>query len=102
MLIILSRCTNELCQEKTCLGFPTRSDINWAVWPQKMARGLNFRIQEEERLYYLCSINKVADQLPIYRAGNLCHVYAYAKGRFSQKQIFSRHGSFHVSYFCML
>ena len=33
------------------LGFQTRSDTNWAVQPQKMARGLKFRIFEEEELY---------------------------------------------------
>ena len=30
--------------EKTGLGFPTRSDTNRSVLPQKMARGLKFRI----------------------------------------------------------
>ena len=31
--------------EKTCfLGFPTRSDTNQGVQPQKMARGLKFWI----------------------------------------------------------
>ena len=33
----------------------------WAVHPQKMARGLKFRIYEEEG--YLCSEKKGADQL---------------------------------------
>ena len=33
----------ELLHEKTCLsGFPTRSDTNRAVQPQKLARGLKF------------------------------------------------------------
>ena len=31
---------------KTALEFPTRSDLNWAVQPQEMARGLKFLIQE--------------------------------------------------------
>ena len=39
------------------------SDINQAVQPQKMARGLKFRIKIEEELHYLCSENKGADQL---------------------------------------
>ena len=39
------------------------SDISKAVQPQKMARGLKFRIKEVEELYYLCSENKGADQL---------------------------------------
>ena len=39
------------------------SDTNWAVQPQKMARGLKFRIKVVEGLYYPCSENKGADQL---------------------------------------
>ena len=52
-------------------GFPTRSHTNWAVQPQKMARGLKFRIKEEERLYYPSSENKGADQLGSYYAADL-------------------------------
>ena len=44
-------------------GFPTRSDKNEAVQPQKIARGLKFRLKEEQGLYYLCSENKGTDQL---------------------------------------
>ena len=51
---------------KPTFWFPTRSDTNRAVQPQKMARGLKFRIQVEEGLYYLCSENKGADQLRGY------------------------------------
>ena len=47
-------------------GLPTRSDTNWAVRPQKMARGLKFRIKEEV-LYSL------------WRS----EIEAYAKSRFS-------------------
>ena len=51
------------------------SDTNRAVQPQKMARGLQFRIYEEEELYYLCS-----EQL-------ICvFVFAYAKSQFSQNE----------------
>ena len=39
------------------------SDTNWAVQPQKIARGFKFRIKEVEGLYYQCSENKGADQL---------------------------------------
>ena len=43
-------------------GFLTRFDTNQAVQPQNMARGLKFRIKEEEELYYLvCSENKGDD-----------------------------------------
>ena len=45
------------------------------VQPQKMGRDLQFRIWEEEGLYYLCSKNKGTDQLRSY--------YAFAKRRFS-------------------
>ena len=36
-------------------GILTRSETNRAVQLQKIARGLKFRIKEEEGLYYLCS-----------------------------------------------
>ena len=52
-------------------GFLIRSNTNRAVQPQKMARGLKFRIYEEEGLYYLCSENKGADQLRSYCAADL-------------------------------
>ena len=51
--------------------FPTRSDTNWAVQLQKMARCLKFRIHEVEGLYYQCSENKGADQLRGYREADL-------------------------------
>ena len=50
-------------REKRSLRFPTRSDINWAVQPQKMAISLKFWIKEDAELYYPCSENKGADQL---------------------------------------
>ena len=34
-------------------GFQTRSDTNWAVQPQKVARGLKFWIKEKDILYYV-------------------------------------------------
>ena len=56
---------------KRSSGFPTRSDTNRAVQPQKMASGLKFRIYEIEGLYYPCSENKGADQLCGYREADL-------------------------------
>ena len=56
---------------KPIFGFPTRSPTNPAVQPQKMTRGLKFRIFEVDGLYYLCSENKGADQLRGYREANL-------------------------------
>ena len=49
--------------ENQSSGFPTRSDTNRAVQPQKMASGLKFRIKVVEGLYYPYSENKGADQL---------------------------------------
>ena len=69
--------------------FLTRSDTNWAVQSQKMARGLKFRIKVGEGLYCPCSENKGADQLrpsglPRRTAKLICvFVFAYAKSRFS-------------------
>ena len=45
-------------------GFPTRSDTDRAVGPQKMARSLKFR--KQEGLDYLCNEIKGADQLHGY------------------------------------
>ena len=56
---------------KPMFGFPTWSDTNRAVQSQKIARGLKFRIQEVEGLYYQCSENKGADQLRGYREADL-------------------------------
>ena len=48
------------------------SDTKQAEWPQKMARGFEFRTNEEEELYYLCSENKAADhQLHDHSAADL-------------------------------
>ena len=44
-------------------GFPTRSDTNRVAQPQKIARGLKFRIKKVEGLYYLCGENKGAGEL---------------------------------------
>ena len=53
------------------MGFPNRSNTDLSVQPQKMVRGLKFRIKEVEGLYYLCSENKGAGQLCCYRAADL-------------------------------
>ena len=56
------------------------SQRNQAVQPHKMARSLKFRIKKVEKLYYLCSENKDADQLRGYDL-RLC--FCIAKSRFS-------------------
>ena len=53
-------------QLKKSEGFPTRFDTSRPQQPQEMARSLTFQILEEEGMYYICSKNKVADQLCSY------------------------------------
>ena len=52
-------------------GFTTLSHTNQAAQPSKMLRGLKFRIQEVEEIFYLCSENKGADQLRSYCVADL-------------------------------
>ena len=47
------------------------SDTSQAVLSLNMARGLKFRIQKVEGLYYPCSENKGADQLRSYPEADL-------------------------------
>ena len=54
-----------------------RSNTSPAVQPQKMARGLEFHIQEEEVLYYLSSQNTGADQLLSYQDADLCLCFSH-------------------------
>ena len=49
----------------------TRSGTNWPVQTMKMARSLKYQIYEEDWLYYMCSINKGADQLCSYCTADL-------------------------------
>ena len=77
-LVALKRILNEPHHEKTCLGFPTRSDFNRAVQPQKMARGLwkysNRTISSENRALIKCMVT----------AQLICaFVFAFAKSRFA-------------------
>ena len=69
------------------LAFPTGSDTNWAVQPQKLARGLEFQIKEVDGLYYLCNKNNGADQLCEYHAADLCFGFCIHK-----RQVFLRRG----------
>ena len=74
---------------KPVFGVPPRSHTDWAVQPQKIARGLQFRIWEVEGLYYPCSENKGADQLRGYREADLRLCF-----RICKKSVFSQRGSF--------
>ena len=69
--------------ENLSSGFPTRCNTNWAVQPQKIARALEFRIKAVKGLYYLCSENKGADQMPGYHAADLPLCFHICKSRFS-------------------
>ena len=74
---------------KPTFWFPTRSDTNQAVQPQKMARGLKFRVLKVEGLDYLCSENKGADQLRGYREADLRLCF-----RICKMLVFLRRGSY--------
>ena len=66
-------------------SFLTRSDTKQAIWPQKMATGLNFWIKKVEGLYYLCSKHKGTEQLcGGYQAADLWLCFCKCK-----KQVFS-------------
>ena len=62
-------------------------DTNQAVQPQKIPKGLKFRIQEVERLHYLWSENKEADQQSCYSTSidHYAFVFTYAKIRVSHE-----------------
>ena len=68
---LLLRVSEPRCKKSRSSGFPTRSDTNRAVQSLNMARGLKFRFQKVEGLYYPCSENKGADQLRGYREADL-------------------------------
>ena len=52
---------SSVCLENLSWWFPIRTDTNQTVYPQEIARGLEFQIQKEEGMYYLCSQNRGAD-----------------------------------------
>ena len=64
------------------------SDTNRSVQPQKMARGLKFRIKVVHGLYYTYSENKGADQLSSYCATDMRLCFRVCK-----KPVFSQKGS---------
>ena len=76
---------------KQTFWFLTWSDINQAVQQQKMSRGLTFRIQKAEGLYYLGSENKGADQLCSYREADMRLSF-----RICKKLVSSCRGSCHI------
>ena len=64
---------------KPTMWFPNRSNTNQAVQSQEQARSLQFRIWEEEEVYYLCSKNKGADQFCGYREADLRFCFCLCK-----------------------
>ena len=78
-----------MIKTKRSSGFPTRSHTNRAVQPEKMVRGMKFRIEEEEGWHYPCSENKGADQLRGYREADLRLCF-----RICKKPVFSYRGSY--------
>ena len=61
--------------------------MNWSVEYRKMARCLNFCIQVEKELYYLCSENKGADQLCSNCTADLRLFFRRGKIRFSHDAV---------------
>ena len=61
------------------IWFSNRSNTNWSVQSQKMARSLKVWIQKVGELYCQCSENKGADQLRSYceADADLFFVFAY-------------------------
>ena len=78
---------------KPSSGFPTRSDTNRTVKPQKMVRSMKFQNKEVNELYYVAktkgpmSCAVTAQLIRIF-------VFAYAKIRFS-------HDADHISRPCL-
>ena len=80
--------------------FPTRLDTNRAEQPQKMARGLRFRILKVEGLYYSYLAKTKALISCAVTAQLLCvFVFAYKKPVFSLRVSYL---SFHVSSMCFI
>ena len=76
------------CEKIGLRGIRPSPTQNRAVQPQKMARGMKFRIYEVGGLYYPCSENKGADQLRGYQEADLRLCF-----RIYKKPVFSQRGS---------
>ena len=76
----------------SCENLSSRSNINGAVQPQKMARDLKFRISEVEG--FILSKNKGTDQLRGYRAADLRLCFRICKTEFRMTRfIFEKNDS---------
>ena len=65
---------------KSVFGASDRSDTNWSVRIQMMAKGLKFRVPEFEELYYLKSETKGTDQLRINTESALLFTHMQKSG----------------------
>ena len=74
---------------KQVFGVSDKSNTNQAVQPQKMARGLKFRIWEVEGLYYPYSENIGTDQL----RNSYCAADLRFRFHICKMQVFSQRGS---------
>ena len=95
-----SRCfILDLCSRQNLYsGFPTRSDTNRAVQPQKMTRDLKSRVKKEEGLYCLCSETKGADQLRGFRIADLRLCFRICKKRITHDEALMGKVSFYRNF----
>ena len=73
------------------------SDTNQAVQPQKIARGLKYRIEEVQVLYYPCSDNKGTGQLRGYCGDDLRFCFRIILV-LRKMPVFSSRGSIKMTY----
>ena len=88
--LVVSLSDLSLCMRKATIRVSDpRSNTSWPVQIQKQGRSLKFQIFEEERLYYLYSKNKQADQLCSYRTADLhlCFCIVHIVGFLMQRLI---------------
>ena len=74
-----------LVQRKLVFGISNRSNTNWAIQPQKTARGLKFLIYEEQDLYYSIYPGEIKALISCAVTTELIWVFvvAFARSRFS-------------------
>ena len=83
LIYLVTYCENLICvMRKQTFWFPTWSDTNQAVQLQKMSRGLKFRIQKVEGVYFLWK-TKALISFSVTAKLICVFVFAYAKCWFS-------------------
>ena len=71
---------------KPVFGLSDQVHTNQAVQPQKISRGLKFRINLEKGLYYPCSEKRALISCEVTAQLICVFVFAYAKSRFSHNE----------------